>query len=189
MFANINAALLFLINILFGLYLFVLAARIILVYTGANYYNPLVRFVVHLTQFIVKPMQTFAPTYRHIEFSSLLLIFILQCIKFILLILLTGNLLTIDGLILLVIGDTIKLILLTFFYAIIIEVILTWVQPHSPVTYVLSQFTAPIMRPIQRVVPPIGGIDISPIPALILLQLLIILLVNPIMAAGFSAIH
>jgi YggT family protein len=90
------------------------------------------------------------------------------------------------GLLLLSMGDAIKLLLEVFFYAILVQALLSWIQPGSPINYVLYQFTAPILRPFQRFIPTINGIDISAIPALITLQFLIIILVSPLMAAGWG---
>ena len=58
-----------------------------------------------------------------------------------------------------------------FFYGIIIQVILSWIQPAAPINRVLLQIISPLMRPIQKLIPLIGGFDISPIPALIFLLL------------------
>lgn len=180
----IRAALLFLINTLIDLYLYVLIIRIILVWTHANYFNPFVQFIVKLTDFIVKPLRRYLPNYKGIEVASIAVIVLLEFFKFILIFLITVGFIHISGLFLLVIGDLLKLVIQIFSFAIIAAAVLSWVQPYSPLSHTLMQFTAPIMRPIQRVIPPIGGVDISPIPALIILQLLLILIVNPIMTYG-----
>ncbi|TAK75475.1 MAG: YggT family protein [Gammaproteobacteria bacterium] len=183
---TMNAASLFLINTLFDLYLFVLVLRILLVYSGVNYFDPITQFVVKLTDFIVKPLRRLLPTVRGFELASIILVLVLQMIKFLLVSLLSMGMPGILGLLILAIGDSIKIVLLTFFYAILLQAILSWAQPYSPVTRTLYQVTSPIMRPFQRLIPLINGIDISPIPALIVLQLLIILLVNPIMSLGLG---
>ncbi|MBA3661380.1 MAG: YggT family protein [Gammaproteobacteria bacterium] len=184
---SLNGALVFLINTLFDLYIFILVIRIILVYTGANYFSPLVQFVVKFTNGLVKPMRRVLPNVGRFELATIVIILLLETLKFVLLILLLGRTPVASGLIFLVLGDTIKLIILTFFYAIILQAILSWVQPRSPINALLAQLTSPLIRPLQRVIPPVAGVDISPIPALIILQLLIILLVNPLMSAGFNA--
>lgn len=176
---------LFLINTLFDLYLFVLVVRLILAYSRADYFNPLTQIVIKVTQPIVAPVRRMVPNYRGIEFSTLIWILALEMIKFLLLGLISVGLPNVVGLAVLAIGDTLKTILSTFFYAIFIQAILSWFQQgYSPVHQLLNQLTAPIMRPLQRVIPTVSGFDITPIPALILLQLSIILLVNPLMRAG-----
>lgn len=182
----LRAALLFLVTTVFNLYLFMLIIRVILVWIGANYYEPVTQFIVKVTDFIVKPLRNLIPNYRGIEFSSLVIILALEIIKFLIISLLSFGFPNIFGLIILAIADSIKLLLEAFFYAILLQAILTWIQPGAPINYLLARFTAPIMNPIRRVIPPIAGVDISPIPALIILQLLIILIVNSLMGIGLG---
>jgi YggT family protein len=181
------AAALFLINTLFDIYLFILVIRLILVWVGASYFDPITQFVVKMTDFIVKPLRKILPNVQRLELSTLLLILVVESLKFLCVSLLSAGVPAVTGLLLLAIGDALKLILQTFFYGILLQVVMSWVQPHSPTNYFLIQFTSPIMRPLHRIIPPIAGFDITPIPAMLLLQLLMIVLVNPIMAMGFSA--
>lgn len=181
---TVNTALLFLVNTLFDLYLIILVIRIILVWVGADYYNPLVQFIVRCTDFIVKPLRRIIPNIGRLECSSVLIVIALELIKFFFVSMLVFGLPNVSGLIILSIADAIKLIIQTFFYAVLAQAILSWIQPRSPISFVLYQFTSPIMRPLHRIIPPVGGFDISPIPALIILQLLIILLVTPMMDIG-----
>ncbi|OGT37740.1 MAG: hypothetical protein A3F11_00975 [Gammaproteobacteria bacterium RIFCSPHIGHO2_12_FULL_37_14] len=184
---TLNSALLFLVKTLFDLYLTLLVIRIILVYVKANYFDPITQFVVKLTDFPVKPLRRLIPNIRNLELSSIVLTFTLEVIKFVLLSFITYMSSTFLGLLLLALGDTLNLVIQLFFYAILLQAILTWVQPGSSFNRLLYQFTSPVMQPFQRIIPPLGGIDISPIPALITLQLLNIILVNPLMSAGFGA--
>jgi len=181
-----NSALLFLISTLFDLYLCILIIRLILVWARTDYYHPFTKFIVTLTQFLVNPLRRILPNIGRFETASFVLIFVLEILKFLLISLLSIGTPNFIGLPILAVADMIKLVLNTFFYAILLQVILSWVQPFSPLNSILNRVTSPIMYPIQRVVPPVAGIDISPIPALILLQLLIILLVNPLMAFGVN---
>lgn len=185
--SNIQDALIFLITTLGDLYLFVLAVRVLLAYSGASYYDPITQFVVRVTDFAVKPLRKVIPNLHGIEVSTLVLIFSIEFIKYILIASITFGGFSILGLLIVAFADSLKLFLLTYFYAIIMQAILSWVQPGSPVIIQLYRITAPIMRPIQRLVPNVGGIDISPIPAMMLLQLTIILVVNPLMAIGLGA--
>ena len=183
---SFNAALLFLINTVFDLYLFILVVRMVLVYVGSNYYDPITQFIVKLTDFIVKPLRRFIPNIRRAEIVTLILIILLEVIKFLLISTLSFGFPNFLGIILLAMGDILKLFISTFFYAILLQALMSWIQPASPMNRVLYQFTSPIMYPLQRVVPLVNGIDLSPIPALLGLQLIIILLVNPLMALGLA---
>ena len=184
--SGIHEGLLFLVTTLFDLYLFVLVVRVLLVLAGANYYDPITQFVVKCTDFAVKPLRRLIPNVRGIEVATIVLIFALELIKYILIASINIGAFSIPGLAIIAVADTLKIFLQTYFYAIILQVILSWVQPGSPVNMLLYRITAPIMRPIQRLVPNVGGIDISPIPAMLLLQLSIIMIVNPLMAMGLG---
>lgn len=177
---------LFLISTLFDLYLMILVVRLILCWIRADYFNPITQFVVKLTNPIVIPLRKILPTRGNIEWATVVIILLVELIKFLLIITISvGMAKNPFGLLILCLADFLKLIINTFFYAILIQAILSWVQPgYSPISQLLSKISSPIMRPIQRIVPPVGGFDISPIPALILLQLLIIILVTPFYNLG-----
>ncbi len=183
---TLRATLLFFISTVFDLYLFILIIRIILAWVDSDYYNPITQFVVKFTSFLVKPLRHYLPNYRGLEVSTLLIILLVEMIKFMLIALLSFGFPNIFGLIILALGDALKLFIQTFFYSILLQAILSWVQPGSSISQDLNRFTSPILRPLQRLIPPIGGFDISPIPALILLQLLIIIVVNPMLAYGLG---
>lgn len=181
---SIQTAALFLTNTLFSLYLFVLCVRLILVYVGANYFNPLTQFVVKLTDFIIRPLRRIIRNLGPIETSTLVVILMLEIGKFSLLSLIIKQAWNWASILSLTLGDSISLIINCFFYGIVGQVILSWVQPYSPLNQTLRQFTSPIMNPIQRIVPLIAGLDISPIVAIVLLELLSILLVTPLLNIG-----
>lgn len=181
---SLRLAELFLVNTIFDLYLFVLAVRLLLVYAGANYFDQITQMVVKITDFIVKPVRRVIPNVGRVELSTIVIMLLIQCIKFFLVAMITFGLPNFLGIIILAFTDSLKIILLTLFYAILIQVILTWIQPHSPVLRTFMQMTSPLMKPLHRLIPPIGGIDITPIPALILLQLMMILIVNPLTQFG-----
>ncbi len=182
----INDATMFLVTTIFDLYLFILVIRVILAFSGANYYDPITQFVVRCTDFAIKPLRRMIPNVRGIELATVALIITLEFLKYLLISSLGSQSLALPGLLIIALADTIKLFLQTYFYAIIIQAIMTWVQPGSPTNMLLYRITAPIIRPFQRLVPNVGGVDISPIPAMITLQLLIIVIVNPLMALGLG---
>ena len=177
MFSSLDNAGIFLVKTLFDLYLFVLVLRLILVFVRADYFNPLSQLVVKLTNRIITPLRRIIPNVATIELSTLFVIIVVEIIKFTIISFLVTNSVNILGVIILAILDTLRTILSTFFYAILIQALLSWIQPGtSPITQVLNKITSPIIRPIQRILPPVAGFDLSPIPALIGLQVLIILL-------------
>lgn len=188
MFNPLNNAALFLINTLFDLYLLVLMLRVVLCWTRSDYFNPVTQVIIKLTQPIIVPLRRFIPTYSGIEFSTLIVILLLELLKFFLIGLLSVGLPSnVLGLFITAIGDALKLLINIFFYGILAQVILSWVQPgYSPVSQFLNRITFPIMQPMHRLIPPVGGLDLSPIPALIILQFLIIILINPMLGFGMS---
>lgn len=175
---SLTTAGLYLINALFDLYLFALSFRLILAFERANYFNPITRFIITITQPIVGVLRKIFPTIAGIELSTLFLIIILEVIKFVLIsFIMLGGIANPAMLVILALSDGLKLILNIFFFAILLQAILSWIQiAPSPVSQVLNQLSAPIMRPLRAIIPPVGGVDITPIPALIILQLLIVLL-------------
>lgn len=183
----LNNAAIFLITTLFDLYLMILMLRLILCWNRANYFNPITQVIINLTQPLVSPLRKILPTYRGIEFATLAIIFILQIIKISLIGIMTLGMPHIMGLLLVVAVITLKLLLNTLFYAILLQAIFSWFpQSYSALMQFLMQITSPIMRPLQRRVPLVGQFDISPIIALILIQLLIILFIDPLFAFGMG---
>src|SRR5438445_4774452 len=133
---------LFLIKSVFELYLFVLMVRLILAYAHANYFNPVTRLIVNLTQPLVAPIRRIIPNYRRIEFSTLVLIILLELIKVSLLFALDTGLPDILTLVQIAVVETIKLLLQTFFYAILLQAIMSWFQPaNKPAQQILKQLS------------------------------------------------
>ena len=184
----LNEAGVFLISTLFDLYLFLLAIRLVLAFARADYHNPITQFIIRFTNPIVLPVRRFLPNFRGIELATLGWILLLEMIKFYLILTLEFGMPHLLGVLVLSLADFGKLIVNTFFYAIFLQVILSWIQPPGiyPIDQLLRKITDPIMRPLRRIVPTIGGFDITPIPALIILQLIIILLLKPIWTLGTS---
>lgn len=177
-----NAAL-FLIQSIFDLYIFVVILRFLLQTLHADYFNPLAQFSIKFTQWIVKPLQKLIPEVKGIDLAILFLLLILEMIKlFVLFCIEFHEVPNIFGLLILSIGGLIRQFLTFYFYAILIRVVMGWLsQVHNnPVYFALFQLTEPVLRPLRRVAPPIAGIDLSPILALILTQLISILIISPI---------
>lgn len=183
---SLQAAGLFLVNTLFDLYLFVLMLRVMLSAVGAHYFNPISQFVIKLTDPIVAPLRRVIRNFKKIETATLLIILLLQLLKYFLIGWMTiGFSMNVLGLGILAIVDSLKLVLDIFFYAILLQAILSWLHTaYTPLSVVLTQLTTPILRPFQRVVPLVSGIDLSPLVALIVLQLITIIVVKPLIILG-----
>jgi YggT family protein len=143
-----------------------------------SFYNPLGQMVMALTDFAVKPARKFIPSWKKIDLSTLILAIITQFLLQLALLWLRDFPISVAGNaawsgilgmgILGVLRATIDL----FFYAILLQVILSWVNPNTPIAPVLTSLTRPLLAPIQRIIPITNGIDFSPVVALILLQML-----------------
>ena len=159
----------FLIDTLFSIYIAIMLLRFLLQQVGADFYNPISQFVVKATQPLVSVARRFIPSIRKIDTASLVLVLALIIIKLVILFSLAGF--PVNGLQLLVkaLYDLISLTFDIFIVALFVQAILSWINPdpYHPVSSLLRSLTFPILRPIQKHVPPIGGIDLSTLITLI----------------------
>ena len=171
---GLNDAAIFIIKTLGSLYLLIVLMRFILQLVRANFYNPLCQFIVKATQPLLKPLRRVIPSMFGLDMSSLALALIIQMVLIAVILALKGFM--VDW-VLLVPWSLIaifSLFLNIIFYAMIISVILSWVAPgsHNPGAELVAQITEPVLAPFRRLIPNLGGLDISPIFAFIAIQLL-----------------
>lgn len=171
-------ALYFIIKTLVQLYVLLLLLRFWLPWLRADFRNPVAQGILRFTSPLVVPLRRFLPSVRHIDTATILVAFALQYVTFLILLAITGR--QVDALTVAVVS-VIELGILSlnlFFFAVLIRIILSWISPHSynPITALLTTLSEPVLRPFRRVIPPLGGLDISPIFALVLLQAGVILL-------------
>ncbi len=179
----------YLIRTLFDLYIIFVALRFLLQWLRADFHNPLSQFLVTVTNPPLRPLRRFIPGMAGIDLSSLVLMFILKVIEIILVWLISyGHIPALAGLFVLSTTELLKLMIYIFLFAIVIQVVISWVNPgaYNPATVILSRLTEPLLGPARRLLPPIGGLDLSPLIVLIGLQLLIILFINPLTHLGYS---
>jgi len=164
----------FLISTLFSLYILAVMLRFILGAVRADFYNPVSQFLVRITNPLLVPMRRVIPSYRQYDTSALLLMLLLQLASLVIVIMLRGVSIPFISLLLAAIGELVILAFNVFIFAIVIQVVLSWVNPgnYNPVNALLSSITRPVMGPIQRLIPSVSGIDLSPLVALIGLQVL-----------------
>lgn len=180
-------AAIFLIDILFGLYLVALLLRFLLQRIKADYYNPVSQLLVTATNPLLRPLRQWLPGYFGIDWSSILLLLLIQGLELVLIALLrTGHLPAMIGLVLMTIAYLLRLTVYLYLFLILIQVVLSWVNPgaYNPVTVLIYQLTEPLLRPARRAFPPAGGLDWSPLVVLICLNLILILLVTPLLDWG-----
>ncbi|NKN32982.1 YggT family protein [Marichromatium bheemlicum] len=172
----------FLIQTLFGLYAAVVAIRFLLQWVRADFYNPISQFVVKVTTPVLRPLRKLVPGYGGLDLASLLLVWLLLAVESLLLMLLLGVERSPFAVLGWAVPGVLELFFDIFFFAVLARVILSWVNPDpfNPAVALLVRLTDPIMRPAQRLIRPIGGIDLSPMLVLIGLVLLEMLLVPPL---------
>lgn len=179
----------FLVTTLFDLYTFVLILRFILQYLRVSYYNPFTQFVVKATGKLVVPVRRMIPGWRGIDFATLFVILLVTLLKLTMVTFIRYKTAPFfPGLLIWSFGDLLNLVINLYFFSILIQVLASWLAPasHSPVMEILYQITWPLMRPFKRLIPPIGGMDITPIPVIILLQLVKMLVANTIIMIGIQ---
>jgi YggT family protein len=167
----------FLIHTIFDILTFVLLLRFFMQWLKAPYQNPLAQMTIALSDFIVKPARRWIPSYKKVDLSTLVLAFLVQLILQVILLSLRGFPFAVAGsviwvnLLLLALLALVRMSLDLFFYAILIQAILSWVNPNTPISGVLNALTRPILTPLRRWIPPVNGIDFSALVAMILLQM------------------
>ena len=164
-------AIVFLLNSLFDIYLMIVLLRVWLQWARADFYNPLSQFVVKATHPILAPMRRVIPSLGGLDLAAVLLALIVAVLKFTSLTLLLGApfqpvVMLIFSLLLVV-----KQAGTLLFWMLVLRAILSWVsQGRSPVDYVLLQLTEPMLAPIRRIIPPLGGLDLSVLVLFLILQ-------------------
>ncbi|MBK1701923.1 YggT family protein [Thiococcus pfennigii] len=180
--------LVFLIQTLFGLYTTIVILRFLLQWLRADFYNPISQFVVKLTTPVLGPLRRVVPGIGGADVASLVLAWLLKSTELVLIGLLAGVERNLFGAFFWSLPALVGLTINIFLFAVFIRVILSWVapDPRHPGMRLLESLTAPLLRPAQRLLPPIGGIDLSPLLVIIGLVLLRMLLLPPLQALTLS---
>lgn len=185
----VNNAGLFLVDTIFGLYILVVLLRFLLQWMRADFYNPVSQFIVTATNPPLRILRRFIPGLAGIDLASVVLLVGLSMIKTWLLFSMVGRAGTFQGMLVYSVGELLQLTVYVFIFTILIRVVLSWIAPHqgyNPALRLLHDITEPLMAPARRLIPPIGGLDISPIVVFIFLYLTLILIVQPILDLGIA---
>lgn len=169
----------YLVQTLFELYLFVVVARFLLQVARADFYNPISQFIVKATNPLLMPIRKIVPGLGGLDLASVVLGILLQVVAMSVLLLMQGyGLFNPAKLALWGFIGLVSMAINVYFVALLASIILSWVAPgsYNPAVLLVSQIVAPIMRPIQAIIPSLGGLDISPIFAFIGINIAKILL-------------
>jgi YggT family protein len=164
----------FLIRVLSHLYLLLFLLRFIMQWIRADFYNPLAQFIVRATNPLVVPARRLIPASSGIDLPTLVLLVLLEVIATWLLLYVASAPATLIQFAEFVLLRLVSLTLSLYTWTILVYVILGWISPggYHPLTMMLAELNEPVLRPIRRLLPPISGLDLSPLLAVILIQAL-----------------
>lgn len=177
----------YLVQTLLSVYLVAMMLRFLLQLVRADFYNPISQFLVKVTNPLVIPMRKVVPGFAGMDMASLVLAIALQMISIAALVFIQYNAVPGPGMLLLggLLG-VVALLVNIYFFALLAMIILSWVAAGSrhPAIYLLYQITEPVMAPFRKALPPMGGLDFSPILVFILINVLQIALRHMAAAAN-----
>lgn len=179
--ANANNALFFLISTLFDLALWAWLLRILLQWVRADFYNPLSQLIWNVTRYPTDFLRRFVPRWRNLDTAGAAVVFVIALLYIEVMSSLFGfrtPLIPSLGYALLKIA---VLLVNLFTFTLFIQAILSWVGPgvNNPASNVLWSLNEPLLRPVRRLIPPISGLDLSPLAVMLVLQVVSRLLPLP----------
>ncbi|MFH1044870.1 MAG: YggT family protein [Pseudomonadota bacterium] len=170
----------FLLDAILGFFVFVLLARFYLQLLRAPFRNPLGQFVTALTNWLVLPARRLIPGMLGMDLASFMLAWLLEALLLILLFVLRGGSLggasgaAVGILFSLALLELARFSLYLLIAVILIQAVMSWVNPYAPLAPLFNALTGPFLRPFRRLIPPVGNVDLSPLFALVAAQLLLI---------------
>jgi YggT family protein len=182
----LNNAIIFLLQAVLGLITIAFLLRFYFQLTKVSFQNQAAQMIVSLTNFAVKPLRRIVPSLRKLDISTLMLAYLTQLI-------LTVSLLWLKGFPLLIAGNQIWLVILSvsligvvslslsiFLYAVLLQAILSWVNPHTPIAPILNSLTYPVLNFLRKYIPSAANFDLSPLVFILVAQLLLTTILIPL---------
>lgn len=182
MFAQIAV---FLVDTLFTFFVFLLLARFHFQWLRVPFHNPAGEFVLAATSWLVMPARRVIPGLRGYDLPTLLLAWALQVVGLVLQISILGGEPRLFPVVAVAAVDLVRYSVYLLVFTVVVQAILSWVRTYSPFSPVLEAMNRPFLRPFRRLIPPIGGFDLSPLALLVVLQVILIILghVRPMAAS------
>lgn len=155
----------FLVGLVFSLYILLIMLRTLFQLVRADFYNPLSQFIVKATNPPLRPLRRMFPGFYGVDTAAVILMFALKYIELTLIAALVGQSGSYVGFAVLSVAELLNLLINVFLFAIIIQVILSWINPgvRNPAISLLYSLTEPLLRPARRVIGTASGFDFSPI--------------------------
>jgi len=175
-------AFLLVLEVVFGFFSTLLLARFVMQWLRVSFRNQLGAFVIAATDWLVKPARRMIPSALGFDLPCLVLAWLVQVLLVLISLWLKGFSFSTAPFsapaVLLLLGfiETVKLALSMLSVLVIFSAIISWVSPHAPIAPMLYSLTRPFLRPLQRFIPPIANVDLSPLALLLLLQVLLMLI-------------
>jgi len=179
--ANTSNALFYLVTTLFEVYLWIVMLRIILQFVRADFYNPISQLIWQLTQPIVGPLQKVLPKLGKLDTAAALLLATVAIVYVFVAAAVLGYSVAIPGALWYALLKLVVQALNLYTFALVIQAILSWVGPgvNNPAGSILWSINEPLLRPVRRAVPPMSGLDLSPLVVIVALQFLKLLIPLP----------
>lgn len=167
--------LIFIIDTLFFLYMLIVALRLLMPWIHWPSHQPLTQMVIRATQPLVQPLRKVLPPVGKLDTAVLVLLLLVALLKLLLISALLGNVPSLLALLPFTLAEVFSLFITLFTVTIIIEVVISWLTPpgsYNPMTELLIRLNAPLLNPVRRMLPDMGGLDLSPLVVIIGLQVL-----------------
>ena len=175
---NTTGAVIYLIGTLIDLYITAVMLRLLLQWVRADFYNPVCQFLVLITNPLLIPLRRVIPSIGRLDTASVVLMLVLELFGVWLVTRLLGQQMPFEALLLFSVVKLLLTLLWTYFFLIVALVLISWIgqRARHPIIPLIIQLTDPVLAPIRRVLPVLGGFDLSPLVALIAIRFLIVLL-------------
>lgn len=174
-------ALVFVLEVFFGLFVFGFLLRFLMQAMRAPFRNPAGQAVIALTDWAVKPLRKVIPGSKGYDWASLVAAYLTEVLQVASLLLLFSGFTAVTGnAVLFVLASAaialLKAALWILLVVVIVQAILSWVAPDGPLAGMLNALTFPFLRPLRRLIPPIGGaLDLTPLILIVLIQLVLMI--------------
>ena len=175
---NPSGALIYLVSTLIDLYIAAILLRLLLQWVRADFYNPLCQFLVKVTNPVLVPARRIVPSIGRLDTASVVVMLLLEVIQLAIISQISQAGFGLQFMFLFAIQKLLVALVMTYFVLIIARVIVSWIgtQSRHPLIPLIFQLTEPVLKPFSKLLPPIGGIDLSPLFALIAMRFLLLLL-------------
>ena len=177
---------LFLVDTVLGLYILIVLLRFLFQLVRVDFYNPLSQFIVKASNPPLARLHQLIPSLWGVDLGAIALLLILEGLRLALTALMLGHTPRVSGVLILSIGELLKLAVYVVVFSIFVRALLSWVSSgtSNPMAQLLGSFTEPLLAPARRLLPATGGLDLSPIIVFMVLMLGLKLIIQPLLDMG-----